>query len=512
MNNRRNEIFRAKTKAGRALLLAVLVLPMPGAAFGLPSTEVLSPWGASFRQLAQVPYQGSAELAQQINGAVAAESRGDYATVASLLPAAIHSAQLELGHNHALTALLINKLGKAYKETGRFPEAEAAYREALQARLTGLGYDHPDVAETMNHMGVLYELSGRLPESLQLHSDALSIRRALTNLPRWVVAQSLHNLGSVLIRMSRLREAETHLLESLYLLSAAEGQNDLKVKMSTIEHLIALYTRQGRHDEGEVLQANLQQVRASLGQLIVGQAGTQHQAGMAQPAGAQRHGAAQPAAQSAGAQRHGAAQPAGAQRHGAAQPAAQSAGAQRHGAAQPMAPMARQEATSFAQLPPPVGDNNLLSTNGDPLLAAQQLLADAEQRLAALSAARRARPPAASPSASPAASPSASPAASPSASERTRPVRRSGAGRSYLVTINEITSEAESRVLAGQLLESGISASLENDTRKPRFWRLVLGPFPSHRVAISMAVGATQVIGRTAAVEEAKPIRRIIDR
>jgi hypothetical protein len=44
---------------------------------------------------------------------------------------------------------------------GRYEEAEALFREVLEARTAKLGGDHPDTLTTRYHMALLYQAMGR---------------------------------------------------------------------------------------------------------------------------------------------------------------------------------------------------------------------------------------------------------------------------------------------------------------------------------------------------------------
>jgi tetratricopeptide (TPR) repeat protein len=80
-------------------------------------------------------------------------------------------------------ATLQHNLAILYKDTQRFTESEAMYKEALEIRRR-LAQQHPqayepDVATTLNNLANLYKDTQRYTESEAMYKEALDIRRRL---------------------------------------------------------------------------------------------------------------------------------------------------------------------------------------------------------------------------------------------------------------------------------------------------------------------------------------------
>ena len=66
-----------------------------------------------------------------------------------------------LGKDHADVAQSCNNLAELYRALGRYDEADALHRRALEIREQRFGPDHPEVAQTLNNLGVLYAIQER---------------------------------------------------------------------------------------------------------------------------------------------------------------------------------------------------------------------------------------------------------------------------------------------------------------------------------------------------------------
>ena len=92
-------------------------------------------------------------------------------------------------------ATSVNNLAYILHAQGRYLAAEPHYRESLAMREAALGPDHPDVAQSCNNLAELYRVLGRYPDAEPLHQRALEIREAAFGAKHPEVAQTLNNLG-----------------------------------------------------------------------------------------------------------------------------------------------------------------------------------------------------------------------------------------------------------------------------------------------------------------------------
>jgi tetratricopeptide (TPR) repeat protein len=79
------------------------------------------------------------------------------------------------GPNSPVVAWTQNYVGAAWKEMNRFPEAEAAFREALAIREEALDAGDPSIAVSLNNLGDILHQQGRSDEGVPLLARAVDI-------------------------------------------------------------------------------------------------------------------------------------------------------------------------------------------------------------------------------------------------------------------------------------------------------------------------------------------------
>ncbi|HEX5042525.1 MAG TPA: serine/threonine-protein kinase [Candidatus Polarisedimenticolaceae bacterium] len=92
----------------------------------------------------------------------------------------------------------LNNLGSVLRRSGRLPEAEAAYEEALKAARATFGPAHPQLTHTINNLAVVQIDRGELAAAEPLLREALAMTRKLYGDAHPDVALQLRNLSSLL--------------------------------------------------------------------------------------------------------------------------------------------------------------------------------------------------------------------------------------------------------------------------------------------------------------------------
>ncbi|MBL8767667.1 MAG: serine/threonine protein kinase [Planctomycetes bacterium] len=123
-------------------------------------------------------------------------------------------------------AVLLEALGKTYRELSVHDRAEALLREALAIRREHLGDAHVDTLETMSSIGVLCRKVGRYDEAIELGEKVLAGRRAAFGDHDESVAQAMNNLSVALQAVGRSDEALTLLGEASAITVALRGRGD----------------------------------------------------------------------------------------------------------------------------------------------------------------------------------------------------------------------------------------------------------------------------------------------
>jgi tetratricopeptide (TPR) repeat protein len=139
----------------RIALALLLLWPLAGAL--LPALAQSPELMAAFRQY------------QSLN------AQGKYAEAEAFARTALELGEDELGPNHQTYALLLDNLPGLHQAQGRYGEAEPLYKRSLAILKKALGPDHPHVATSFNNLAELYRDQGHYGEAEPLHKGALAI-------------------------------------------------------------------------------------------------------------------------------------------------------------------------------------------------------------------------------------------------------------------------------------------------------------------------------------------------
>jgi tetratricopeptide (TPR) repeat protein len=151
-----------------------------------------------------------------------------------------------------LLGSLSHSVGDAYKEARHYPQAEAAYRQALALREKHLGANHLDVASSLNDLATVYYNQGRYSEAESLLKRSLSIYEQQLGADHPQTATSLNNLAELYRAQGRYREAEPLYKRSLSIYEKHLGA-DHPDTAASLNNLAELYRAQGRYSAAEPL-------------------------------------------------------------------------------------------------------------------------------------------------------------------------------------------------------------------------------------------------------------------
>ena len=177
---------------------------------------------------------------------------GRFADAEACYKRALQTREEKFGQDHASVAQSLNKLAMTYRAMGRYSEAEPLYKRSLGIREAKLGKDHPDVAQSLNNLGLLYYQTGRYAEAEPLYERSLKIWEAKLGRDHAEVAVCLNNIAMLYRALGRYREAEPLYKRSLEIREAKLGKDDPGVAL-TLNNLALLYCSSGRYAEAESL-------------------------------------------------------------------------------------------------------------------------------------------------------------------------------------------------------------------------------------------------------------------
>jgi len=167
--------------------------------------------------------------------------------------AAIDVATAQHRENTWGVSLVYNRLGTMLQRMGRYPESEAALREALRLREQLHGADHSGTVVVRSNLMRLYEVQGRHAETLQGRIDLVALARKNREARPGELGYALLLLGDVYDALGRLDDAEATLRESLAVWTELMGANNGKgtERAGVLRFLGENLQHQGRYDEAE---------------------------------------------------------------------------------------------------------------------------------------------------------------------------------------------------------------------------------------------------------------------
>ena len=110
-------------------------------------------------------------------------------------------------HRSPESPLANQKLGEVLGKKGRYAEAEALLKRALEIREQALGPYHPNVAQSLNELAAIYQFRGQYAKAEPFYNRALAIWEKVLGPDHPDLARSLNNLAELYLDMGRDNEA-----------------------------------------------------------------------------------------------------------------------------------------------------------------------------------------------------------------------------------------------------------------------------------------------------------------
>jgi tetratricopeptide (TPR) repeat protein len=178
--------------------------------------------------------------------------QGRYEEAEALYRRALEIGERTLGPEHSNTATALNDLAGLYSDQGRYREAEPLYRRALEIRERTLGPEHPDTAAALNNLAGLYRIQGPYEEAEALYRRTLEIWEKALGPEHSNTATALQDLARLYVDQGRYEEAETLYRRVLEVRERTLGPEHPDTA-AALDDLAQLYRHQGRYEEAEAL-------------------------------------------------------------------------------------------------------------------------------------------------------------------------------------------------------------------------------------------------------------------
>jgi tetratricopeptide (TPR) repeat protein len=186
------------------------------------------------------------------NRAVQLYQQGKYAEAIAAAREALQVAETSFGPDHPNTALSLNNLASLYREQGQYAEAEPLLLRALAVLEKLRGPEDLSVANAASNLAVLYQSEGRYADAEPLYKRTLEVREKLLGPQHPDVALSLNNLAELYKGEGNYPEAEPLYKRALAIREKTLGPEHSDVAVS-LNNLSSLYQHEGRYAEAEPL-------------------------------------------------------------------------------------------------------------------------------------------------------------------------------------------------------------------------------------------------------------------
>lgn len=162
--------------------------------------------------------------------------------------------------DYTVTAMVLERLGDLYQDSGDYDASVDAYERALDIRQIDLsGEDDLALAEALYKLGLVNIKRDRFADAEVYLSQAVALYRSMVG-DDVRTAQALRHLAQAEEEVGRLDEAETHLREAYDVWSAVEAPDSTEA-IRALERLVQALTRWGRYNEGVIAGQRLVALR-----------------------------------------------------------------------------------------------------------------------------------------------------------------------------------------------------------------------------------------------------------
>ncbi|KAL8831591.1 MAG: hypothetical protein Q9170_005232 [Blastenia crenularia] len=166
----------------------------------------------------------------------------------------------ELGEEHLHTLDSIARLASIYRDQGRWKEAEELVVQVMEIRKRALGEEHPDTLTSMNNLVSIYLGQGKLKEAEELGVQVTEIRKRVLGEEHPDTLVDINNLALIYRHQGRWEEAEELGVQVLEIQKRVLGEEHPS-RLTSMHNLSAIYWSQGRWKEAEELGVQVTEIK-----------------------------------------------------------------------------------------------------------------------------------------------------------------------------------------------------------------------------------------------------------
>ncbi|NGZ97162.1 MAG: hypothetical protein CV089_13770 [Nitrospira sp. WS110] len=203
-----------------------------------------------YQQAATISPSTTPELLNELG--VAGLQAGKYAEALPYLTEALKQREQTLPLSHPDVAISFHNLALLYYNQGQYLKAEPLYQRALGIGEKALGPDHPNVALNLNGLALLYYSQGQYAKAEPLYQRALDIEEKALGPDHPNVALTLNNLAELYRTQGEYAKVEPLYQRALGIGEKALGPDHPNVALN-LNNLALLYYSQGQYAKAEPL-------------------------------------------------------------------------------------------------------------------------------------------------------------------------------------------------------------------------------------------------------------------
>ncbi|PWO27345.1 EntF, Non-ribosomal peptide synthetase [Pyrenophora tritici-repentis] len=162
----------------------------------------------------------------------------------------------------AVSASLLERLGRCQESLGQYPSAETSHRKASSLGKEVLGREHPDTLTSMSNLAGVLGRQGKYKEAEVMNRQMLALSETVLGrehpdtLTSMNTLTSMSNLAGVLGRQGKYEEAEAMNRQTLALKETVLGREH-PFALTRMSNLAGMLGRQGKYEEAEAMNRQM---------------------------------------------------------------------------------------------------------------------------------------------------------------------------------------------------------------------------------------------------------------
>jgi tetratricopeptide (TPR) repeat protein len=183
---------------------------------------------------------------------------GKYQEAEPLLTRAFDAFTRVNGKNSSQAVLALNRVGTIKRLLRKFDEAESAIQKAINAAKES-SVDQGLYPRSLENLALLREAENRVEDAERIYEEAVADYEKSSGLASYVTAEALYHQSGCLLRMGKLRPAETAIRRAIGVMDKVEQLSGYE-KSDYLGTLASILEATGRNSEAAEMKSRAQQL------------------------------------------------------------------------------------------------------------------------------------------------------------------------------------------------------------------------------------------------------------